>query len=196
MIIMHTDKPHLSHLSSQICIFKDRLSSSDDAKKKSMACGTFCLISLACGAFFFIKKLACGAYFPLKIFFLIILWFEVSYSVMQFIGGENDSWDAFERSASVLMIWVTRYDCDSGEQTTWIKQSLPQRYVCVGCQPNSDQALRLLCLKGHVRARDSTLWRYRWQGASEFLCTKTLFLEGVEEQKNRPKPPEKPSQTR
>jgi len=24
MIIMHTDKPHLSHLTSQICIFKDR----------------------------------------------------------------------------------------------------------------------------------------------------------------------------
>jgi len=48
-------------------------------------------------------------------------------------------------------------DRESGEQTTWIKQSLPQRYVCVGCQLNSDQALRLLCLKGHVRARESTL---------------------------------------
>jgi len=52
------------------------------------------------------------------------------------------------------------------------KQSLPQRYLCVGCQLNSDQALRLLCLKGHVRACGSTLWRHRWQEASQFLCTK------------------------
>jgi len=29
-------------------------------------------------------------------------------------------------------------DRDSGEQTTWIKQSLFHRYVCVGCQLNSD----------------------------------------------------------
>jgi hypothetical protein len=42
----------------------------------------------------------------------------------------------------------------------------------VGCQLNSDQALRLLSLKGHVRARDSTLWRYHWKEAGEFLCTK------------------------
>jgi len=28
-----------------------------------------------------------------------------------------------------------------------------QRYVCVGCQLNSDQTLGLLCLKGHVRAQ-------------------------------------------
>jgi len=57
------------------------------------------------------------------------------------------------------MIWITRRDFDSGEQTTWIKQSLPQRHISVGYQLNSDQALRLRCLKGHVRARDSTLWR-------------------------------------
>jgi len=37
------------------------------------------------------------------------------------------------------------------------KQSLSQRYLSVGCQLNSDQALRLLCLKGHVRARGLTL---------------------------------------
>ena len=35
------------------------------------------------------------------------------------------------------------------------------------------QALRSPCLKGHVRARGSTLWRHHWQEASEFLCTKT-----------------------
>ena len=88
------------------------------------------------------------------------------------------------------MTWDTRRDCDGGEQTTWIKQIIPQRYVCVGFQFNSDQALRLLCLKGHVRARGSTLWRDIWQEASEFLRTKTHLLEGVKprgNQKNRQK---------
>jgi len=45
------------------------------------------------------------------------------------------------------------------------------------------QALRLLCLKGHDRVRGSTLWRHRWQEASEFLCSKTPFVEGVEQPK-------------
>jgi len=30
---------------------------------KNPACGAFCLRSLACGAFYFIKNLACGAFF-------------------------------------------------------------------------------------------------------------------------------------
>jgi len=34
----------------------------------------------------------------------------------------------------------------------WQKQRLTQRCVCVGCSFHSDQALRLLCLKGHVGA--------------------------------------------
>ena len=44
-------------------------------------------------------------------------------------------------------------------------KSLPQRRVCVGCQPNSDQVLKLLCLKGNVgaQARGSTLWRHQKQ---------------------------------
>ena len=50
--------------------------------------------------------------------------------------------------------------------------------LCVGCQLKSDQAIKSLCLKGHVRARGSTLWRHRWQEASEILCTNTpLFGE-------------------
>jgi len=73
------------------------------------------------------------------------------------IDGENDSRELFKRSASVDTILITRRDRDSGEQTAGIKPSLPQKYECVGCEINSDQALRLLCLKGHVRARDSTL---------------------------------------
>jgi len=88
---------------------------------------------------------------------LDVLDLKFSYSVYQFIGGENDSREAFKRTASVHIIRVSWCDRDSGEQTTWVKQSHPQRNVCVGCQLNSDQALRSLGLKGHVRARDSTL---------------------------------------
>jgi len=47
----------------------------------------------------------------------------------------------------------------------------------VGCPIKSDQAIRSLCLKGHVRARGSTLWRHRWPEASEFFCTKTPLFE-------------------
>ena len=67
----------------------------------------------------------------------------------------------------------------------------------VGCQLNSDQALKFLGSKGHVRARDSTLWRYRWQEARELLFTIIFFfLEGVEQTKNRQKNLEMLSPTR
>jgi len=141
---------------------------------------------------FFHKNLACSECVPWAIFFLIILgciWSEVSYSVYYFIVTENDSREAFKSSTCVDIIWVTQRDRDSGEQTTCIKQSLPQRYVRVGCQGKSDQELRLLSLKGHVRSRDSTLWRYRWQEGSEFLCTKLLLFGGRWAAKKSPKNP-------
>jgi len=53
---------------------------------------------------FLVKNLACSACFSQKILVLIILgciWFDVSYSVYQFIDGENDVREAFNRSASV-----------------------------------------------------------------------------------------------
>jgi len=84
-----------------------------------------------------------------------------------------------------------RRDRDGGsKQQAWTKQSLPQRYLCVGCQLKSDQALRSLCLIGHVRARGSTLWRHRWQEASEFLCTKTPLFGESWATKISPKTPE------
>ena len=94
----------------------------------------------------------------------------------------------FEESASVDIIRVSAGVTVTVEskQQTWTKQSLPQRYSCVGCQVISDQALRSLCLKWHVRVRDSTLWRHCWQEATEFLCTKTSLLEWVEQPKNWP----------
>jgi len=60
---------------------------------KNLACGAFCLISLACGAFYFVKNLACGAFLSLRILFLIVrgcISFQVSYSVYQSISSEND----------------------------------------------------------------------------------------------------------
>jgi len=140
--------------------------------------------------FFSLKIWPAAHLFHKKIFFLMILgwiWSKVSYSVYQFIGGENDSREAFKRSASVDMICVTRRDRDSGEQLTWIKQSLPQRYVCVGCQLNSDQALRLLCLKGTservTRRGDGTVDKKQVNSCA----LKYLFLEGIEQPKNRRK---------
>ena len=65
----------------------------------------------------------------------------------------------FERSASVDIILVSDGVTVTVErkQQVWTKQSLPQRYLCEGCQLKSDQAIRSQCLKGHVRARGSTL---------------------------------------
>jgi hypothetical protein len=99
----------------------------------------------------------------------------------------------FERSASVDIIRVSAVVTVTVEikQQAWTKQSLPQRYSCVGCQLNSDHALRSLCLKGHVRARGSTQWRHRWQEASEFLCTKTPLFGGIWATKKMAKKPRK-----
>jgi len=53
--------------------------------------------------------------------------------------------------------WPWRWTANSFEKA----KSLTQRCVRVGYQLNSDQALRLLFSKRHVRARDSTLWRHQ-----------------------------------
>ena len=78
------------------------------------------------------------------------------------------------------------------------KESLTQRCVCVGCQLNSDQALRLRCLRKNTSERKAR--RYddtSRQEASEFLCIKTpLFLRESSNIKNCPKIPEMLSPTR
>jgi len=75
-------------------------------------------------------------------------------------------------------------------------KSLTHRCVHIGCQLNSDRAFRLICLKGHIRARDSTLWRHQLTKANEFLCISWqeaseflhIFLfEGVQQQKKSQK---------
>ena len=94
--------------------------------------------------------------------------------------GVNFNQPVFDRSTSVNIIRISAGVTVTVEskQQTCTKQSLPQKYLCVGCQLSSDQAIRSLCLKGHVRARGSTLWRYCWQEATEFLCTITPLYEG------------------
>jgi len=65
----------------------------------------------------------------------------------------------FERSNSVDIIRVLAcvpVTVGSKDQI-WAQTSLVQRYLRVECQLNSDKALRVLCLKGHVRAHGSTL---------------------------------------
>ena len=57
------------------------------------------------------------------------------------------------------------------KQLGWNRVFVKDMYVwVVNSAGNSDQALRLLCLKGHVRARGSMLWQHRWQEASEFFA--------------------------
>jgi len=52
------------------------------------------------------------------------------------------------------------------------------------------QALRLLCVQGHVRARGLMPWRHCWKEASEFLCTKTPLWRELSNQKGLQKAPE------
>ena len=65
----------------------------------------------------------------------------------------------FKRSTSVAIIRVSAGVTVTVEskQQMWTKQSLPQRYLCVGCPIKIDQTISSLCLKEHVRARGSTL---------------------------------------
>jgi len=69
------------------------------------------------------------------------------------------------------------WPCWSGANCFLKNESLNQRCACVGHPLNSDQALRSLCLKGHVRVHIRHCDDTSWQEASEFLCIKTpLFL--------------------
>ena len=78
--------------------------------------------------------------------------------------GVNLTETFFERSTSfdILRVSASVTVTVESKQQTRTKQSLPQSYFCVGCQLNIDQAIRLLCLKGHVRARGLALWQHRW----------------------------------
>jgi len=77
----------------------------------------------------------------------------------------NSKSKPFKRIVSIVLIPLTSRDSDGGEQATACRDSGEQTTLknqrislrCVGCQLNSDQAHRLLCLKGHVRVRGSTL---------------------------------------
>ena len=94
----------------------------------------------------------------------------------------------FERSASVDIIRVSAGVTVTVEskQQAWTKQSLPQRYLCVGCPIKSDQAIRSLCLSEYVaRCCDDTVDKKRVNSS----VLKHLFLERVEQPKISSKTP-------
>ena len=61
-----------------------------------------------------------------------------------------------KRSMPIDIIRVTRRDRDGGEQTALKKQRVSSRGVYMW-SVNSTVTKHFLCLKGHVKARDSTL---------------------------------------
>jgi len=145
----------------------------------------------------FFKNLAYGAFFSYKFFLNLLgcIWFEVSYSVYQFIGGENDSnsnteWSQRHNLYQTVIRKVSDNKPFVKSNLSRFKShstiSIPKQFIRNNIRRGNalpkayrfwrDQALRLLCLKGHVRARGSTLWRHRWQEASESLCTKKTSI--------------------
>ena len=104
------------------------------------------------------------------------------YQCMTYICRHGANLDRNSLGEAFLMTWSVPLSVTMtvySKQQTWTQQSLPQRCVYVGCQLISDQALRLLCLMGHVRAPGSTLWQHHWQEASEFLCAKNTSFGGI-----------------
>jgi len=103
--------------------------------------------------------------FQLKVFILS--------TIYQYISGDIDSNSNTEWSQRHNLCQTVITKVSNKKPFVKSKQSLPERHLCVGCQLNIDQTLRLLCLKEHVRARGSTLWRNCWQEVSEFMCSQT-----------------------
>jgi hypothetical protein len=86
--------------------------------------------------------------------------FLVSCLIYRFISTANNlkfkrSHSLCQKSASIdiIRLCVTVTVENNFEKT----KSFRQICVCVGCQLNSDQTLRLFCLNRHVRVRVSTL---------------------------------------
>jgi len=93
----------------------------------------------------------------------------------------NDSRQAFKRSASrsVDTIWITRRDCDIGQQTTLINRvCLKDMYVW---GVNSTVTKH----SGYLVGKDTSERANRCcdDKASELLCTKIPLLERVQQQK-------------
>jgi len=86
------------------------------------------------------------------------------------------------------MAWPWWWIANNFEKTT----SLPQKYVCVGCQLNSDRALRLLCFETTCQSTwlDAVTWPVdkKRVNQSSFGVLNHLF-ERVEQPKKWPKNP-------
>jgi len=77
----------------------------------------------------------------------------------------------------------------------WKTESLPQMCVYVGCQINSDQALRLPCLSRHVRAHGATLWWHQLIGIQCIVVYQTPLFWWSSDTKKSPTNPENTSLT-
>jgi len=131
------------------------------------------------------------------------IWFEASYYVYRFIGGENDlnsntEWSQRHSLYQTVIQKVSNNKPFVKSNLCRYKShntiSIPKQFIRNNVQQEEcltwslqfwrDRSLRLLGLKGHVRARGSTLWRHCWQEASEFLCTETPLFGGSWATKN------------
>ena len=85
------------------------------------------------------------------------------------------------------MIWATRRDRESGEQTAWMKQSLPQRYLCVSVNSTLNRQADHFVWKDAAecvtRPCDDTVDRKRVNSC----VLKHLFWRKFKHQKNRQK---------
>jgi len=86
------------------------------------------------------------------------------------------------------LAWPWRWIANNFEET----ESLPEMYVCVGCQLNSDRALRLLCFETTCQSTwlDAVTWPVdkKRVNQSSFGVLNHLF-ERVEQPKKWPKNP-------
>ena len=69
------------------------------------------------------------------------------------------------------------------------KTESPSKICMCGVSTQQWPSIQITLFERTVRARGLTLWRHRWQEASEFLYTKTPLLEGAEQPKKSPETP-------
>ena len=107
-------------------------------------------MSLACGAFCFIKKQACSAFFHNFLLKPRCTWFEVSYSVYQFICGENDANSDTE--------WSQRYNL---YQTVTMNVSNNKPFV-LRYKSHNTISIPKWFIRNNVQQGNASLYAYRF----------------------------------
>jgi len=99
----------------------------------------------------------------------------------------NESRDVFKKGASVDTIlshsdWP--WQC---EPNNLDKPDSPSKVCMCGMSTQQWPSIQITLFERTRQSAWLDAWRYRWQEASDFLCTKIPLLEGVEQRKNRGK---------